>query len=177
MTSTYSQQIFESLKSKQGSDVETQDEVLSLSQHSFRPEFLTRHWTVIFNLRAEDSGHRKDYGSATCAKLETKIQLHLNEVYAFLVQRYQWVWCSSYSKKHYALSRKRLWLVIWSKIWNNWNDSSRQLEIDNQSLIIWYKLLLKSKRYYIDKENEERRFIQSRLYLRFRDKSCRYMNK
>ena len=51
-----SQQILESLKSEQGLTSETQDEVLSLLQHSFRPEFLNRiDETVIFNpLRAED---------------------------------------------------------------------------------------------------------------------------
>lgn len=87
-----SQQILESLKSKQGLTAETQDEVLSLLQHSFRPEFLNRiDETVIFNpLRAEDMVNIvKIMVRQLQERLkQQKIQLHLNEeVYAFLAQQ------------------------------------------------------------------------------------------
>lgn len=87
-----SQQILESLKSKQGLTAETQDEVLSLLQHSFRPEFLNRiDETVIFNpLRAEDMVNIvKIMVRQLQERLELqKIQLHLSEeVYAFLAQK------------------------------------------------------------------------------------------
>ena len=87
-----SQQILESLKSKQGLTSETQDEVLSLLQHSFRPEFLNRiDETVIFNpLRAEDMINIvKIMVRQLQERLEhQKIQLHLSEeVYAFLAQK------------------------------------------------------------------------------------------
>ena len=87
-----SQQILESLKSKQGLTEETRDEVLSLLQHSFRPEFLNRiDETVIFNpLRAEDMVNIvKIMVRQLQERLELqKIQLHLREeVYAFLAQQ------------------------------------------------------------------------------------------
>ena len=87
-----SQQILESLKSKQGLTSETQDEVLSLLQHSFRPEFLNRiDETVIFNpLRAEDMVNIvKIMVRQLQERLkQQKIQLHLSEeVYAFLAQK------------------------------------------------------------------------------------------
>ena len=87
-----SQQILESLKSKQGLTAEKQDEVLSLLQHSFRPEFLNRiDETVIFNpLRAEDMVNIvKIMVRQLQERLkQQKIQLHLNEeVYAFLAQQ------------------------------------------------------------------------------------------
>mgnify|MGYP000861960395 FL=1 len=87
-----SQQILESLKSKQGLTSETQDEVLSLLQHSFRPEFLNRiDETVIFNpLRTEDMINIvKIMVRQLQKRLEhQKIQLHLSEeVYAFLAQK------------------------------------------------------------------------------------------
>ena len=87
-----SQKILESLKSKQGLTEETRDEVLSLLQHSFRPEFLNRiDETVIFNpLRAEDMDNIvKIMVRQLQERLEhQKIQLHLREeVYAFLAQK------------------------------------------------------------------------------------------
>ena len=87
-----SQQILESLKSEQGLTAETQDEVLSLLQHSFRPEFLNRiDETVIFNpLRAEDMINIvKIMVQQLQERLKhQKIQLHLSEgVYAFLAQK------------------------------------------------------------------------------------------
>ena len=87
-----SQQILESLKSKQGLTAETQDEVLSLLQHSFKPEFLNRiDETVIFNpLRAEDMVNIvKIMVRQLQERLkQQKIQLHLSEeVYAFLAQQ------------------------------------------------------------------------------------------
>lgn len=87
-----SQQILESLKSEQGLTSETQEEVLSLLQHSFRPEFLNRiDETVIFNpLRAEDMVNIvKIMVRQLQERLELqKIQLHLREeVYAFLAQQ------------------------------------------------------------------------------------------
>lgn len=87
-----SQKILESLKSKQGLTEETRDEVLSLLQHSFRPEFLNRiDETVIFNpLRAEDMVNIvKIMVRQLQERLEhQKIQLHLREeVYAFLAQQ------------------------------------------------------------------------------------------
>ena len=87
-----SQQILESLKSEQGLTSETQDEVLSLLQHSFRPEFLNRiDETVIFNpLRAEDMVNIvKIMVRQLQERLkQQKIQLHLSEeVYAFLAQK------------------------------------------------------------------------------------------
>ena len=87
-----SQQILESLKSEQGLTSETQDEVLSLLQHSFRPEFLNRiDETVIFNpLRAEDMVNIvKIMVRQLQERLkQQKIQLHLSEeVYAFLAQQ------------------------------------------------------------------------------------------
>ena len=87
-----SQQILESLKSEQGLTAETQDEVLSLLQHSFRPEFLNRiDETVIFNpLRAEDMVNIvKIMVRQLQERLkQQKIQLHLSEeVYAFLAQK------------------------------------------------------------------------------------------
>lgn len=86
-----SQQILESLKSGQGLTAETQEEVLSLLQHSFRPEFLNRiDETVIFNpLRAEDMINIvKIMVRQLQERLKNqKIQLHLSEeVYAFLAQ-------------------------------------------------------------------------------------------
>ena len=87
-----SQQILESLKSEQGLTSETQDEVLSLLQHSFRPEFLNRiDETVIFNpLRAEDMINIvKIMVRQLQERLKhQKIQLHLSEgAYAFLAQK------------------------------------------------------------------------------------------
>ncbi|RSI07531.1 ATP-dependent Clp protease ATP-binding subunit [Streptococcus sanguinis] len=87
-----SQQILESLKSKQGLTEETRDEVLSLLQHSFRPEFLNRiDETVIFNpLRAEDMVNIvKIMVWQLQERLEhQKIRLHMSEeVYAFLAQK------------------------------------------------------------------------------------------
>ncbi|EGD38356.1 ATP-dependent Clp protease ATP-binding subunit [Streptococcus sanguinis] len=87
-----SQQILESLKSKQGLTSETQDEVLALLQHSFRPEFLNRiDETVIFNpLRSEDMVNIvKIMVRQLQERLkQQKIQLHLSEeVYAFLAQK------------------------------------------------------------------------------------------
>ena len=87
-----SQQILESLKNEQGLTAETQEEVLSLLQHSFRPEFLNRiDETVIFNpLRAEDMINIvKIMVRQLQERLEhQKIQLHLSEeVYAFLAQK------------------------------------------------------------------------------------------
>ena len=87
-----SQQILESLKSEQGLTAETQDEVRSLLQHSFRPEFLNRiDETVIFNpLRTEDMINIvKIMVRQLQKRLEhQKIQLHLSEeVYAFLAQK------------------------------------------------------------------------------------------
>lgn len=87
-----SQQILESLKSEQGLTSETQDEVRSLLQHSFRPEFLNRiDETVIFNpLRAEDMVNIvKIMVRQLQERLkQQKIQLHLSEeVYAFLAQK------------------------------------------------------------------------------------------
>ena len=87
-----SQQILESLKSEQGLTSETQDEVLSLLQHSFRPEFLNRiDETVIFNpLRTEDMINIvKIMVRQLQERLKhQKIQLHLSEeVYAFLAQK------------------------------------------------------------------------------------------
>ncbi|RSI00806.1 ATP-dependent Clp protease ATP-binding subunit [Streptococcus sanguinis] len=87
-----SQQILESLKSKQGLTAETQDEVLALLQHSFRPEFLNRiDETVIFNpLRSEDMVNIvKIMVRQLQERLkQQKIQLHLSEeVYAFLAQK------------------------------------------------------------------------------------------
>ena len=87
-----SQQILESLKSKQGLTAETQEEVLALLQHSFRPEFLNRiDETVIFNpLRAEDMVNIvKILVRQLQERLkQQKIQLHLSEkVYAFLAQK------------------------------------------------------------------------------------------
>ena len=87
-----SQQILESLKSKQGLTSETQDEVLSLLQHSFRPEFLNRiDETVIFNpLRAENMVNIvKIMVRQLQERLKhQKIQLYLSEeVYAFLAQK------------------------------------------------------------------------------------------
>ena len=87
-----SQQILESLKSKKGLTAETQDEVRSLLQHSFRPEFLNRiDETVIFNpLRAEDMINIvKIMVRQLQERLKhQKIQLHLSEdVYAFLAQQ------------------------------------------------------------------------------------------
>lgn len=87
-----SQQILESLKSEQGLNAETQEEVLSLLQHSFRPEFLNRiDETVIFNpLRTEDMINIvKIMVRQLQERLEhQKIQLHLSEeVYAFLAQK------------------------------------------------------------------------------------------
>jgi len=86
-----SQQILESLKNEQGLTAETQEEVLSLLQHSFRPEFLNRiDDTVIFNpLRAEDMINIvKIMVHQLQERLKhQKIQLHLSEeVYAFLAQ-------------------------------------------------------------------------------------------
>lgn len=86
-----SQQILESLKNEQGLTAETQEEVLSLLQHSFRPEFLNRiDETVIFNpLRAEDMINIvKIMVQQLQERLKhQKIQLHLSEeVYAFLAQ-------------------------------------------------------------------------------------------
>lgn len=85
------QQILESLKNEQGLTAETQEEVLSLLQHSFRPEFLNRiDDTVIFNpLRAEDMINIvKIMVHQLQERLKhQKIQLHLSEeVYAFLAQ-------------------------------------------------------------------------------------------
>ena len=87
-----SQQILESLKNEQGLTAETQEEVLSLLQHSFRPEFLNRiDDTVIFNpLRAEDMINIvKIMVQQLQERLKhQKIQLHLSEgVYAFLAQK------------------------------------------------------------------------------------------
>ena len=87
-----SQQILESLKSEQGLTAETQEEVLSLLQHSFRPEFLNRiDETVIFNpLRAEDMINIvKIMVRQLQERLKhQKIQLHLSEgAYAFLAQK------------------------------------------------------------------------------------------
>ena len=87
-----SQQILESLKNERGLTAETQEEVLSLLQHSFRPEFLNRiDETVIFNpLRAEDMVNIvKIMVRQLQERLEhQKIQLHLSEeVYAFLAQK------------------------------------------------------------------------------------------
>lgn len=87
-----SQQILESLKSGQGLTAETQEEVLSLLQHSFRPEFLNRiDETVVFNpLRTEDMINIvKIMVQQLQERLEhQKIQLHLSEeVYAFLAQK------------------------------------------------------------------------------------------
>lgn len=87
-----SQQILESLKSEQGLTAETQEEVLSLLQHSFRPEFLNRiDETVVFNpLRTEDLINIvKIMVRQLQERLEhQKIQLHLSEeVYAFLAQK------------------------------------------------------------------------------------------
>lgn len=87
-----SQQILESLKSKQGLTSETQDEVLALLQHSFRPEFLNRiDETVIFNpLRSENMVNIvKIMVRQLQERLkQQKIQLHLSEeVYAFLAQK------------------------------------------------------------------------------------------
>ena len=87
-----SQQILESLKSEQGLTAETQEEVLSLLQHSFRPEFLNRiDETVVFNpLRTEDMINIvKIMVRQLQERLEhQKIQLHLSEeVYAFLAQK------------------------------------------------------------------------------------------
>lgn len=87
-----SQQILESLKSKQGLTAEAQEEVLSLLQHSFRAEFLNRiDETVIFNsLRAEDMINIvKIMVRQLQERLkQQKIQLHLSEeVYAFLAQK------------------------------------------------------------------------------------------
>lgn len=87
-----SQQILESLKSKQGLTAEAQEEVLSLLQHSFRAEFLNRiDETVIFNsLRAEDMINIvKIMVRQLQERLKhQKIQLHLSEeVYAFLAQK------------------------------------------------------------------------------------------
>lgn len=87
-----SQQILESLKSEQGLTAETQEEVLSLLQHSFRPEFLNRiDETVVFNpLRTEDMINIvKIMVQQLQERLEhQKIQLHLSEeVYAFLAQK------------------------------------------------------------------------------------------
>ena len=87
-----SQQILESLKSEQGLTSETQDEVLSLLQHSFKPEFLNRiDETVVFNpLRTEDMINIvKIMVRQLQERLEhQKIQLHLSEeVYAFLAQK------------------------------------------------------------------------------------------
>ena len=87
-----SQQILESLKNEQGLTAETQEEVLSLLQHSFRPEFLNRiDETVIFNpLRAEDMINIvKIMVQQLQERLKhQKIQLHLSEeVYAFLAQK------------------------------------------------------------------------------------------
>lgn len=87
-----SQQILESLKNEQGLTAETQEEVLSLLQHSFRPEFLNRiDDTVIFNpLRAEDMVNIvKIMVRQLQERLkQQKIQLHLSEeVYAFLAQK------------------------------------------------------------------------------------------
>ena len=87
-----SQQILESLKNEQGLTAETQEEVLSLLQHSFRPEFLNRiDETVIFNpLRAEDMINIvKIMVRQLQERLKhQKIQLHLSEnVYAFLAQK------------------------------------------------------------------------------------------
>ena len=87
-----SQQILESLKNEQGLAAETQEEVLSLLQHSFRPEFLNRiDEIVIFNpLRAEDMINIvKIMVRQLQERLEhQKIQLHLSEeVYAFLAQK------------------------------------------------------------------------------------------
>ena len=86
-----SQQILESLKNEQGLTAETQEEVLSLLQHSFRPEFLNRiDETVIFNpLTAEDMINIvKIMVHQLQERLKhQKIQLHLSEeVYAFLAQ-------------------------------------------------------------------------------------------
>ena len=87
-----SQQILESLKNEQGLTAETQEELLSLLQHSFRPEFLNRiDDTVIFNpLRAEDMINIvKIMVQQLQERLKhQKIQLHLSEgVYAFLAQK------------------------------------------------------------------------------------------
>lgn len=87
-----SQQILEILKNEQGLTAETQEEVLSLLQHSFRPEFLNRiDETVIFNpLRAEDMINIvKIMVQQLQERLKhQKIQLHLSEeVYAFLAQK------------------------------------------------------------------------------------------
>lgn len=87
-----SQQILESLKSKQGLTAEAQEEVLSLLQHSFRAEFLNRiDETVIFNsLRAEDMINIvKIMVRQLQERLKhQKIQLYLSEeVYAFLAQK------------------------------------------------------------------------------------------
>ena len=87
-----SQQILESLKNEQGLTAETQEEVLSLLQHSFRPEFLNRiDETVVFNpLRTEDMINIvKIMVRQLQERLEhQKIQLHLREeVYAFLAQK------------------------------------------------------------------------------------------
>ena len=87
-----SQQILESLKNEQGLTAETQEEVLSLLQHSFRPEFLNRiDDTVIFNpIRAEDMINIvKIMVQQLQERLKhQKIQLHLSEgVYAFLAQK------------------------------------------------------------------------------------------
>ena len=87
-----SQQILESLKSEQGLTAETQEEVLSLLQHSFRPEFLNRiDETVVFNpLRTEDMINIvKIMVRQLQERLEhQKFQLHLSEeVYAFLAQQ------------------------------------------------------------------------------------------
>lgn len=87
-----SQQILEILKNEQGLTAETQEEVLSLLQHSFRPEFLNRiDETVIFNpLREEDMINIvKIMVQQLQERLKhQKIQLHLSEeVYAFLAQK------------------------------------------------------------------------------------------
>ncbi len=87
-----SQQILESLKSEQGLTAETQEEVLSLLQHSFKPEFLNRiDETIVFNpLRTEDMINIvKIMVRQLQERLEhQKIQLHLSEeVYAFLAQK------------------------------------------------------------------------------------------
>ena len=87
-----SQQILESLKSKQGLTAEAQEEVLSLLQHSFRAEFLNRiDETVVFNpLRTEDMINIvKIMVRQLQERLKhQKIQLHLSEeAYAFLAQK------------------------------------------------------------------------------------------
>ena len=105
-----SQQILESLKSKQGLTAETQEEVLSLLQHSFRPEFLNRIDEYFQPSKSRRYGqYCKNYGSATSGKVGTSEDSASSErrsLCFFSPERLPTrIWCSSYSKKHYALSR------------------------------------------------------------------------